>query len=559
MDLPESPAGGPASQMYLWDQPEEGLLGTPLSLEEQILNSTFEACDPQRTGFVAVTHVLAYLEAVTGQGPQDVRLQTLACSLDPNGEGPQATVDLDTFLVVMRDWIAACQLDGRLELEEETAFEGALTSQRLPSGSPNAEEPDNLESFGGEDPRPELPGTADLLSSLEDLELNNRRLVGENAKLQRSVETAEEGSARLGEEISALRKQLRSTQQALQLAKAVDEELEDLKSLAKNLEEQNRGLLAQARQTEKEQQHLVAELETLQEENGKLLAERDRVKRRTEELAMEKDSLKRQLCECEHLICQREADLSERTCHAESLAKTLEEYRTTTQELRLEISHLEEQLSQIHKGPDEPPKGMQARREDWAKLLPPSLGMEIRALWQQQEEAAADLSSPLCGVWQWQEGIGESDEEAEGQRNFQGEPAYCQEGKKGQSMWLPRREEEEEAETRAMADLSNPLRDPHPPHFPRSPPESSPAPPDLRQALVPVEKKLVPVRRQVWGQLCLCPLHPQRLRVARHPLIPAPVLALLLLLLLLSLLLLGQSPPPTWPHLQLCYLRPPPV
>lgn len=43
---------------------------------------------------------------------------------------------------------------------------------------------------------------------------------------------------------------------------------------------------------------------------------------------------------------------------------------------------------------------------------------------------------------------------------------------------------------------------------------SSPAPPDLRQALVPVEKKLVPVRRPVWGQLCLCPLHPQRLRWA---------------------------------------------
>lgn len=40
-----------------------------------------------------------------------------------------------------------------------------------------------------------------------------------------------------------------STQQALQFAKAVDEELEDLKSLAKNLEEQNRSLLAQARQT----------------------------------------------------------------------------------------------------------------------------------------------------------------------------------------------------------------------------------------------------------------------------------------------------------------------
>ncbi|XP_044901855.1 protein KASH5 isoform X3 [Felis catus] len=641
MDVPEGQAGGPAAKMYLWDQLEEGSLGTLLSLEEQILNSTFEACDPQRTGIVTVTHVLAYLEAVTGRGSQDARLQTLACNLDPNGEGPQATVDLDTFLVVMRDWIAACQLDGGLELEEETAFEGALTSQQPPSGCPEAEEPANLESFGGEDPRPELrtscphhphpnlgkevgavasdlplpdprPATADLLSSLEDLELSNRRLAGENAKLQRSVETAEEGSARLGEEIAALRKQLRrslllpalsgsvsmvsvsllrgpsappplSTQQALQCAKAVDEELEDLKTLAKSLEEQNRSLLAQARQTEKEQQHLVAEMETLQEENGKLLAERDGVKRRSEELATEKDALKveplppaiftsfshsglRQLFECERLICQRDAVLSERTQHAESLAKTLEEYRTMTQELRLEISHLEEQLSQIHEGPDELPEGAQVRRAGWTQALPPSLGVEIQAIRQKQEVADSALSSPLCGVWQWEEVIieTETDEEAEfppeapagAERNFQGEPAHPQGGRKEQSMWLPRRQEEEEAET--QANLPIPLGDPHPGDIPGSLPESSPAKPDLQRALVPVVKELVPVSRPDWGQLCLAPLHPQPLRVTRHPLIPAPVLGLLLLLLL-SVLLLGQSPPPTWPHLQLCYLQPPPV
>ncbi|XP_053761593.1 protein KASH5 isoform X6 [Panthera pardus] len=568
MDVPEGRAGGPAAKMYLWDQLEEGSLGTLLSLEEQILNSTFEACDPQRTGIVTVTHVLAYLEAVTGRGSQDARLQTLACNLDPNGEGPQATVDLDTFLVVMRDWIAACQLDGGLELEEETAFEGALTSQQPPSGCPEAEEPANLESFGGEDPRPELPATADLLSSLEDLELSNRRLAGENAKLQRSVETAEEGSARLGEEIAALRKQLRSTQQALQCAKAVDEELEDLKTLAKSLEEQNRSLLAQARQTEKEQQHLVAEMETLQEENGKLLAERDGVKRRSEELATEKDALKRQLFECERLICQRDAVLSERTQHAESLAKTLEEYRTMTQELRLEISHLEEQLSQIHEGPDELPEGAQVRRAGWTQVLPPSLGVEIQAIRQKQEVADSALSSPLCGVWQWEEVIieTETDKEAEfppeapagAERNFQGEPAHPQGGRKEQSMWLPRRQEEEEAETQVRANLPIPLGDPHPGDIPGSLPESSPAKPDLQRSLVPVVKELVPVSRPDWGQLCLAPLHPQPLRVTRHPLIPAPVLGLLLLLLL-SVLLLGQSPPPTWPHLQLCYLQPPPV
>nr|XP_011766438.1 protein KASH5 isoform X8 [Macaca nemestrina]XP_011766439.1 protein KASH5 isoform X8 [Macaca nemestrina] len=535
----------------------------PVSLEEQILNSTFEACDPQRTGTVAVTQVLAYLEAVTGQGPQDARLQTLANSLDPNGEGPNATVDLDTFLVVMRDWIAACQLHGGLELEEETAFEGALTSQQLPSGCPEAEEPANLESFSDEDPRPELQATADLLSSLEDLELSNQRLAGENAKLQRSVETAEEGSARLGEEILALRKQLRSTQQALQFAKAVDEELEDLKTLARSLEEQNRSLLAQARQAEKEQQHLVAEMETLQEENGKLLAERDGVKKRSQELAMEKDTLKRQLFECEHLICQRDTILSERTRHVESLAQTLQEYRVTTQELRLEISRLEEQLSQTYEGPDELPEGAQLRRVGWTRLLPPSLGLEIEAIRQKQEVAIAGLSNPLCGVWQWEEVIHDTSEDAEfpseapagGQRNFQGQPAYHGEGRKEPSMWLTGREEEEDAESQVTADLPMPLGDPRPGDIPESPPESRPAQQELQQALVPVMKELVPVRRRPWGQLCL---PPQRLRVTRHPLIPAPVLGLLLLLLL-SVLLLGPSPPPTWPHLQLCYLQPPPV
>uniref|UniRef100_A0A8C0ACM3 KASH domain containing 5 n=1 Tax=Bos mutus grunniens TaxID=30521 RepID=A0A8C0ACM3_BOSMU len=484
MDMPEDQAGGPTAKMYLWDQAEDRSLGTLLSLEEQILNSTFEACDPQRTGTVAVTHLLAYLEAVTGRGPQDARLQTLACSLDPSGEGPQATVDLDTFLVVMRDWITACQLDGGLELEEETAFEGALTSQQLPSGCPEVEDPANLESFGGEDPRPELPATADLLSSLEDLELSNRRLAGENAKLQRSVETAEEGSARLGEEISALRKQLRSTQQALQLARGVDEELEDLKTLAKSLEEQNRSLLAQARHTEKEQQRLVAEMETLQEENGKLLAERDGVKRRSEELASEKDILKRQLYECEHLICQRDAILSERTRHAESLTKTLEEYRATTQELRLEISHLEEQLSQTQEGLDELSEGAQVRRVDCTNLLPP-LGVELQAIQQ---------------------------------RNLQEESAHPQEGREEPSTRLPRREEEDGAEIQVMVDLPFHPEDSHPGDILGNPPE----------------------------------------RVTRHLLIPAPLLGLLLLLLL-SVLLLGQSPPPTWPHLQLCYLQPPPV
>ncbi|XP_045148570.1 protein KASH5 [Echinops telfairi] len=555
MDLPEGWLGDPAAAtMHLWDQPQEGSVGTPPSLEEQILNSTFEACDPQRTGTVAVTQVVAYLETVTGRGPQDLHLQTLARSLDPNREGAGATVDLDTFLVVMRDWIAACQLDGGLELEEEPAFKGALAPQQLPSGCPEIEEPANLESFGGEDdPRPELPATAELLSSLEDLELSNRRLAAENAKLQRSVETAEEGTARLADEISALRKQLRRS----------------------------------SFHRDKEQQHLVAKMEKLQEENGKLLAERDGMKRRTEELTIEKETdtplpWQRHIYECECLICQRDTILSERTRHAESLAKSLEEYKVTTQELRLEISHLEEQLSQTHEGPDELSEETQSRRVGWATLLPPSLGSEIAAIRQKQAEAAAaELLSPLCGVWQWEDVGGETGEEAAppsealpegpktaGERGSQEGPVPPGEEETEHGVRLPRNQEEEpEAQTpetaAVPAELPTPLEATG--DIPGSPPESPDTWGDemevnLQRALVPVlaTKELVPVPRQQWGQLSL-PFRPaEQFRVTRHPLLPTPVLGLLLLLLL-SALLLGHSQPPTCPHLQLSYLQPPPM
>ncbi|CAO2632818.1 Protein KASH5 [Lemmus lemmus] len=557
MDLPGDPATGSTEQMYLWEQPEEVTSEPLLSLEEQILNSTFEACDPHKTGTVAVTHLLAYLEAVTGQGPQDVRLQTLARSLDPYGKGDGATVQLDTFLVVMRDWIAACQLHGGLERAEEPAFGGALASPHLPSACPEAEEPANLESFEGEDPRPEGPATAELLSSLEDLELSNRRLAGENAKLQHSVETAEEGSARLGEEIASLRKQLRSTQQALQVAKALDEELEDLKTLAKSLEEQNRSLMAQARLTEKEQQHLVAEVETLQEENGKLLAERDGVKRRSEELATEKDALKRQLRECEQLICQREAVLSERTRHAESLAQTLEEYRTTTQELRQEISNLEEQLILSQEGPEELLERAEAGRVGWIMAAPPSLDLEIQAIRQKQDASGAGLSSPLYGVWQWEEAEPHEEAEFPYERNFQRQPLHALEGSRTPSLRLPRRKEEEEEESWVLVGPTSPLGTPHYELDPGSSPESCQDVPEVQQALMPVVRELVPVKRS-WAQHCLRPQHSPGLRMSRHPLVPTPVLGLLLLLLL-SILLLSQSPTPTWPYLQLYYLQPPPV
>ncbi|XP_074075888.1 protein KASH5 isoform X8 [Macrotis lagotis] len=510
--------------VVLWDQPEDLGLGTTLSLQEQVLNSTFEACDSEKQGVVTVGQVLAYLEAVTGRSPQDSDLCSLAQALDPYGEGPATTVDRATFFSIMQDWIATCQLGPGLELEEEAATEPSL----LPS---DLGDPAQLESYGGEEPGPELPAAAELLSSLEELELSNRRLAGENAKLQRSVETADEGAARLGEELASLRKQLRSSQQALQFAKAVDEELEDMKSLAKSLEEKNRSLVTQARQTEREQQQLVAEVETLQEE--------------------------RQLCEYESLICHRDTILSE--------------------ELKQKISHLEEQLSQSREGPEGFQEGAQELAGGWIKLHPQSLCLEIEAI-RQRQEMHTSLLSPLCGSPPWGESLNGmkgagvlckplaeklitvQEKSSESLSSWEEENSWSP-GEKGScEPWEHPRAVEKGMDSPDEAGHTTTLggsqpRDRSCPDAESSLDEATPP-----QILEPILSQLVsPRKRTNWEQIYPTPLAAQRVRNPSLLKAQPPILGLLVLLLLLSVLVLASSRPLAWPHFQLHYLQPPPV
>ncbi|XP_068959556.1 protein KASH5 [Petaurus breviceps papuanus] len=552
-------------KVVLWDPPEDWGLGTTLSLQDQVLNSTFEACDPEKKGVVAVGQVLAYLEAVTGRGPQDSDLCSLAQALDPCGEGPTALVDRATFFSIMQDWIATCQLGLGLEQEEEVAVEPSL----LPS------DPAQLESFGGEEPDSELPATAELLSSLEELEVSNRRLAGENAKLQRSMETADEGAARMGEELASLRKQLRSSQQALQFAKAVDEELEDMKSLAKSLEEKNRHLVAQARQMEKEQQQLVSEVETLQEENGKLLAERDGMKKRSEELAVEKEALRRQLCEYESLICHRDTILSERTNRTENLTEALEEYRAMIQELKQKISHLEEQLSQSQEGPEGFQEGTQELAGGWIKLHPQSLCLEIEAI-QQRQEMGAGLLNPLCGSQTWEEprdGMGGTEvlgkvpaeelttgPEKPSESLSSWENSWSLGEKDSCGQWDHQGAGKKRARPQDEAGHPATLKSPQAGH--RSCPDAECSPSDRtpHQALEPVMSQLLSVGRLTrWDQMYPTALAAQRLRTPSLPMAQPAILGLLLLLLLLCALVLASSWPLAWPHLQLHYLQAPPL
>nr|XP_042701525.1 protein KASH5 isoform X5 [Chrysemys picta bellii] len=318
--------------------------------EEHVLTCTFEACDLEQTGQVSVFHIIEYLQSVTGQSCEEGRLQLLYKMLDPEERG--VTVDLPTFHAVMKNWIADCRQDGGLDsTKERDKFVDNMclwpSGRRRPVSSAA-----QLEGYGGDVSIVNSEEAAALMSSIEDLEYGNKKLAVQNAKLQRTIEAAEELNSRLTEELSQLQGRLRSTQQALEQAKSVANELEDLKAIAKSLEEEKGKLYSQARQLEKEQLCLSLQVDCLQEEA--------------------------QLCEYETLLSCKDTAL--------------------TEELRLEISQLQEQLCQTTEDLAMLPEELPHELKPHVQLPVQPLCVEIEEI-QQGRKAEARLPNPLCGMW----------------------------------------------------------------------------------------------------------------------------------------------------------------
>ncbi|XP_054668451.1 protein KASH5 isoform X3 [Grus americana] len=411
--------------------------------EEFVLNRTFAVCDPEQTGTVTAQGVVEYLEKVTGQSGEEGQLQALHRMLDPEAAG--TALDLPTFNAIMREWIASCRQEGSVAGNRgrnvvPSVPAGATNGSHLPRGSQLAEERDaaagdlGLVLAAGEGHAAPTAaqlegdgGNADIASPTETAGLRSRaeQLATQNAKLQQDAESAEELIARLAEETTQLKAQLRwcgasvgpgqaatllladpwgrlglpgsggacqcpavsgSSQQALEQARAAAEELEDLKAVAKGLEEENGELRRQAHQMEKEQRCLCLRADGLQEENQQLLAESHGLRERIRALAAETTDLEAQLRRCTALLSSRDVALAQAGRRVEELTVALEEYDRAVQELRQETTRLREQLGR-----------MQDAWAVWpwcplseADVPAQPLGAEIEAArWGEEEEAAA--------------------------------------------------------------------------------------------------------------------------------------------------------------------------
>ncbi|KAK6466608.1 protein KASH5-like [Huso huso] len=221
-----------------------------------------ESLDSEPEGWVSADQIVEYLQAVTGQPRDEGPLRVLHRVLDPEQSGQ--AVDQNTFLCVMKGWVAEVREDGS-EMRGSDEVEFIETVSLLHPGKKTGGSTAQLEGYGGDTSRVTVE-PADLLSSIEGLEFTNRRLIERNETLQRAVEGSEETSSHLNEEISLLQQQLRISQHALQQARSVSEELEELKGAAKALEETNSHMRRHTKQLEREQQAMTVETRCRQEE-----------------------------------------------------------------------------------------------------------------------------------------------------------------------------------------------------------------------------------------------------------------------------------------------------
>ncbi|KAM4014855.1 protein KASH5 isoform 2-T2 [Anomaloglossus baeobatrachus] len=307
--------------------------------EEQILDSVFRVCDIEGRGMVPAFQIIDYLKSVTDPSRDENRLQYLSNLLDP--EGQSTLVDLMTFRKAMSRWIESCWT-GRAEnsTTEDEIFIKDLQCMEIQGAS-------GLNEYGGYCNRNTGEHT-DINTNMAELNCTNKKLTEQKTKLQRSLDLAEETNTILTEEISELKGKLKNSQQAMQHARSICNELEDTKMFVTNLEDKMSVVIAEKKQLEKEELLLSNQKKSLQEENDKLLSEKEKVKEKLESLVVENSNLLNQLDDYENLLVHKDELLTQKTIQSEELMGLVEEQKTLLQELKNEKNNLQEELLQTH-------------------------------------------------------------------------------------------------------------------------------------------------------------------------------------------------------------------
>ncbi|XP_074615626.1 inositol 1,4,5-triphosphate receptor associated 2-like [Acropora palmata] len=234
--------------------------------EEAILDSLFYACDTEHLGRVSVSKLIDYLRNAISNGTEEFagNLDDLSLIWDPDGRNME--IDLATFQEGIKEWIYEIRKQSFSNIEEDhcpspvtvNCMESPESrSYNIPksiignhvTSTPNVSS-ESVEGLGGESPDRDWP--SELISTIESLQLNNKRLMEQHNAIQAQMESTEETNNQLTAEVEALRKQLRSYQLMIDKSKEREKENAELRQTVADTLEEKQSLQTKITQLEKE-------------------------------------------------------------------------------------------------------------------------------------------------------------------------------------------------------------------------------------------------------------------------------------------------------------------
>uniref|UniRef100_A0A9L0TP93 Inositol 1,4,5-triphosphate receptor associated 2 n=2 Tax=Equus caballus TaxID=9796 RepID=A0A9L0TP93_HORSE len=272
--------------------------------EEELFTSIFHVCDTKCRASVGVAEIIDYLRQTTSHDSEESVLDELWNMLDP--EKRDLHVDMETFHVIMREWMAYHRNKGEV---------------------------------------------SDLITYIADLHFNKRKLEEENNKFKLALETLEEANSQLSEDGTELRLRIKSAHQAIMRTNLLKEELEELKISMNASEEQKTMLVARNKQLETENRALILKIRILQEENTKNIMDIYKLEKKIEELSKTETEHQMQLHTYENALLSKDASLQKKDLSIEELKSTIIEYGSIIENLRgdknklaHELQHLQQEL-----------------------------------------------------------------------------------------------------------------------------------------------------------------------------------------------------------------------
>ncbi|XP_061884605.1 uncharacterized protein mrvi1 isoform X2 [Entelurus aequoreus] len=231
--------------------------------EHELLDIMYNACNTSNTGEVLASSILQYLQKVTSQSPEQSRLTSLQCLLDPECQDP--IVSREMFHLNMKEWIAQCSQD--------SAGVDSAGDASYPDSSvvpvKGLEFSCSTKTASADSHRCACDGK-DLSAAVSELKQAHRKLSEQNSSLLRTVAQCEDVNMQLTLEITELRAKLASSQRSAVRARSVTEELEETRRAFKEAQERASRAQASCTKLSNEVECLKVLIRRLEDKNEKL-------------------------------------------------------------------------------------------------------------------------------------------------------------------------------------------------------------------------------------------------------------------------------------------------